>query len=76
MCIRDTLCTHPRVNVCVFSLIYKIHVYITYHAAQPLVIDCDSSSSNGHVTIDCQTNRPPVIIMCSFDDGPQHECKL
>ena len=26
------------------------------------------------MTVSCQTNRPPVTTMCSFDDGPQHKC--
>ena len=47
---------------------------VLFDTAQPLLIDCESSSSGGHVTVSCQTNRPPVTTMCSFDDGPQHKC--
>ena len=45
-------------------------------SAQPLLLECEASTSDGHVTVDCQTNRPPAMTVCSFDDGPEHHCRL
>jgi len=50
--------------------------YMCTFSAQPLLLECEKSTSDGHVTVDCQTNRPPVMTVCSFDDGPEHHCML
>ena len=43
--------------------------------AQPLLLECDASSTSDHVTIDCKTNRPSQTTLCSFNNGPHHPCK-
>ena len=43
-------------------------------SAQPLVLECSASTTSGHVTIDCKTNRRVQKTLCSFNDGVQHLC--
>jgi len=47
-----------------------------FFIAQALLLECEASGSGDHVVVDCQTNRPPVYVFCSFDDGPKHTCML
>ena len=46
------------------------HIFV----AQPLVLECSSNITSGHVTISCKTNRPVQKTLCSFNDELQHFC--
>jgi len=72
----------PRVGSSMCTPCPEFHTTLstgTPSAAQcivdPLLLECTTDGSHTHVTIDCQSNRPPVTTMCSFDGGLEHQCK-
>ena len=64
-CVSDTH-THICQNMCQLLILCS---------ARPLLLDCGASNIDDHVTIDCKTNRPPQITLCTFNDGLVHPCK-
>ena len=39
-------------------------------------MECTADETADIVTIDCLANRPLDSVLCSFDDGVIHPCKL
>ena len=66
-----------RSNLCCWTQFFAVCTYICIFtpAVDPLLLECTTDGSRTHVTIDCQSNRPPVRTMCSFDGGLEHQCK-
>ena len=57
-------------------ILCSIHLIVPFFVAQTLLLECKASRSGDHVVVDCQTNRPPVYVLCTFDDGPKPTCML
>ena len=60
---------------CLVNVITYRRLPAFWSTVDPLLMECDSEGTGNEVTIDCQTNRPPASVLCSFDGGLVHQCK-
>ena len=74
-----TLTGASSLNECLRELLSQLKKFLKMllcfmSPAQPLVLECEARTSSGHIDIDCKTNRPPQITLCSFNGGLKHQC--